>query len=207
MNAVILVDLQYDFCQYGALEVPDANAVIPVANSLMPHFELVIATQDWHPANHKSFAANHLFRQPGQLIDLNGLEQILWPIHCVQGSYGAELVDELDQSKITKIFQKGTDIDIDSYSGFFDNGHRKATGLGDYLKEKGVTTVFVLGLALDYCVKFTALDAQALGFKTYLVQDACRAVNMQAEDGKNAIAELKAKGVEVIDSQDVVNLV
>ncbi|EJF52181.1 nicotinamidase-like amidase [Saprospira grandis DSM 2844] len=207
MNAVILVDLQYDFCQHGALEVPDANAVIPIANSLMPHFDLVLATQDWHPANHKSFAANHLFRQPGQVIDLNGLEQILWPIHCVQGSYGAELVDELDQSQIIKIFQKGTDVEIDSYSGFFDNGHRKSTGLGDYLKEKGVTTVFVLGLALDYCVKFTALDAQALGFKTYLVQDACRAVNMKAEDGKNAIAELKAKGVEIIDSQYVIKLV
>ncbi|WCL80792.1 bifunctional nicotinamidase/pyrazinamidase [Saprospira sp. CCB-QB6] len=207
MNALILVDLQYDFCQLGALEVPDGNAVIPVANALMPHFELVLATQDWHPANHKSFAANHLFRQPGQVIDLNGLEQILWPIHCVQESYGAELVDELDQTKISKIFQKGTDPEIDSYSGFFDNGHRKATGLGDYLKEKGVTSVFVMGLALDYCVKFTALDAQALGFKTYLVQDGCRAVNMQETDGQQAIEELKAKGVTIVDSQDVATLV
>ena len=132
-KALIVVDLQNDFCRNGALEVPDANAVIALTNALMPKFDLVVATQDWHPADHGSFAANHPWRKPGQLIELDGLSQILWPIHCVQNTYGAEFVKELDITKFHKVFRKGTDVNIDSYSGFFDNGHRKATGLGDYL--------------------------------------------------------------------------
>ncbi|MCH2045358.1 MAG: bifunctional nicotinamidase/pyrazinamidase [Saprospiraceae bacterium] len=195
MKALILVDLQNDFCKNGALEVPDGNAVIPIANQLMEQFDLVVATQDWHPANHKSFAANHPWRKPGQVIDLNGLDQILWPIHCVQNSLGADFVDELDTSKITKVFQKGTDPEIDSYSGFFDNGKRKSTGMGEYLKEKGVEEVYVLGLATDYCVKFTAIDALELGFRTTLVEDACRGVNLQEGDVSKAVEEMKTKGI------------
>ncbi len=200
MKSLILVDLQHDFCCNGALAVPDAEAVIPIANALMREFPLVVATQDWHPANHKSFAANHLWRKPGQVIDLNGLPQILWPIHCVQDSFGALFVPALEMERVHRVFQKGTDPEIDSYSGFFDNGHRKSTGLGDFLKEQGVTEVYVLGLATDYCVKYTALDAVDLGFRTYLIEDACRGVNLQAGDVENAVAEMREKGVIITNS-------
>ena len=206
MKALILVDLQIDFCPGGALPVAEGNLVIPIANQLADQFGLVVATQDWHPANHGSFAANHPWRKPGQVIDLNGLQQILWPIHCVQNSFGASFAPGLQTEKITKIFPKGTDPEIDSYSGFYDNGHRKATGLGEYLKEQGVKTVFVLGLATDYCVKFTALDAIELGFETYLVEDACRGVNLNEGDVEKAIQEMESKGVIVVQSQKLLEI-
>ena len=203
MKALILVDLQNDFCKHGALEVPEGNIVVPIANALMEHFDLVVATQDWHPANHKSFAANHPWRKPGAIIDLNGLAQVLWPIHCVQDSLGADFVSELNMEGIHNIFQKGTDIEIDSYSGFFDNGRRKATGLGDYLTEQGITDVYVLGLATDYCVKYTALDAKSLGFNTFLIEDACRGVNLKEGDVANAIAEMKSKDIIMLQSEEI----
>lgn len=202
-RALILVDLQNDFCKGGALEVKDANAVIPIANELMPYFELVIATQDWHPATHQSFAAVHPWRKPGQVIDLHGLSQVLWPIHCVQDSFGAEFHPSLHQAGITTVFRKGTDPTIDSYSGFFDNGHRKKTGLEDYLRERGVREVFIMGLATDYCVKFTALDALSLGFDTYLIADGSRGVNLQAHHVSEAIVEMRDKGVHIICSDTV----
>ncbi len=198
MKALILVDLQNDFCPGGALAVPEGDLVIPLANQLMDAFDLVIATQDWHPANHGSFAAMHLWRKPGQVIDLNGLPQVLWPIHCVQESFGAEFVKHLEIEKIDKIFPKGTDQGIDSYSGFFDNGHKKSTGLGDFLKEKEVTKVYILGLATDYCVKFTALDALGLGFETSLFVEACRGVNLNDGDVDKALAEMEERGVQMI---------
>jgi nicotinamidase/pyrazinamidase len=203
MKALILVDLQNDFCAGGALEVAEGNQVIPIANSLLSQFDLVIATQDWHPANHGSFAAMHPWRKPGAVIELNGLPQVLWPIHCVQESFGAEFVKELDASKITKVFVKGTDPGIDSYSGFFDNGHRKSTGLGEYLKEQGVTELYVLGLATDYCVKFTVLDGLELGFKVNLIEDACRGVNLQAGDVAQSIAEMAEKGATILQSTEI----
>ena len=195
MNALLLIDLQNDFCRYGALEVPDGDATIAVANELMSDYDLVVATQDWHPANHGSFAANHLWRKPGQMIELDGLPQMLWPIHCVQNSFGAEFVKALHIDKITKVFRKGTDVNIDSYSGFYDNGHRKSTGMGEYLQAQGVTEVTVMGLATDYCVKFSALDALTFGFKTTFIERGSRGVNLQADDVKNAIAEMREKGV------------
>jgi nicotinamidase/pyrazinamidase len=203
MNALILVDLQNDFCPGGALPVPEGDTVIPLANSLQSRFPLVVATQDWHPRDHGSFAAQHPGRQPGQVIDLNGLPQVLWPVHCVQNTRGAEFHPNLDRSRIERVFHKGTDPAIDSYSGFFDNGHRKATGLGDYLKHKGVTDVFVLGLATDYCVKFTALDARELGFTTNLVEDASRGVNLRPTDVADAVKDMAAAGVKVIGSDTI----
>jgi nicotinamidase/pyrazinamidase len=200
MRALILVDLQIDFLPLGALPVPEGDEVIPIANRLQPYFDIVVATQDWHPADHGSFAANHPWRKPGQVIDLNGLDQVLWPIHCVQGSFGADFAPELDQTGITAVFQKGTDPLIDSYSGFYDNGHRKSTGLAEWLKERGVDTVYIMGLAADYCVKFTALDAIREGFKTYLVEDATRGVNLQPGDVEKAIAEMQAAGVQLVRS-------
>ena len=200
MNALILVDLQNDFCPGGALEVAEGDRVIPVANELIPRFDLVVVTQDWHPATHKSFAANHPWRKVGQVIDLHGLDQVLWPMHCIQESFGAEFVPQLDRSGIDAIFQKGTDPEIDSYSGFFDNGHRKATGLGDFLKEKGVDELFVMGLATDYCVKFTVLDGLKLGFEVHLIEPGCRGVNLQPNDSTNAIEELRAAGAKILAS-------
>lgn len=198
MKALLLIDLQNDFCKNGALEVPDGDAIIPIANALIPQFDVVVATQDWHPANHKSFAANHPWRKPGQLIDLNGLQQILWPIHCVQNSFGADFHKDLNTENIAHITYKGTDPEIDSYSGFYDNGHRKKTDLDAFLKEKGVKEVYIIGLATDYCVKYTALDAIKCGYATFVIQDGCRGINLQPDDVKNTWLELREKGAEIV---------
>ncbi|HGG57867.1 MAG TPA: bifunctional nicotinamidase/pyrazinamidase [Nannocystis exedens] len=203
MRALIVVDLQNDFMPGGALAVADGDAVVAVANRLMPLFEQVVATQDWHPADHGSFAAQHRGKSPGQLVELDGLQQVLWPTHCVQGSEGAAFHRQLDVAAIDRVFTKGEDPRVDSYSGFFDNGRRRATGLADYLRDVGVDEIYVLGLATDYCVKFTALDAQSLGFRTVLVADGCRAVNLRPEDGAAAIAEMIAAGIEVVASTQV----
>jgi nicotinamidase/pyrazinamidase len=203
MKALILVDIQTDFLPGGALAVPNGDAILPVVNRLQTKFSLVVATQDWHPANHGSFAANHPGKNIFEQIELNGLTQTLWPVHCVQGTPGAELAVGLARERIAKIFPKGTDAGIDSYSGLFDNGHRRSTGLGEWLQAKGVTEVFVCGLATDYCVKFTALDAAQMGFKTNFIEDASRGVNLQLNDVANAIAEMTRAGIVVVRSQQV----
>jgi nicotinamidase/pyrazinamidase len=197
MRALILVDLQNDFCPGGALAVKGGDQVIPVANELQKKFDLVVATQDWHPKDHGSFASNHAGKKPGDKIDLFGIEQILWPNHCVQGSKGAELHPRLEKAKIARIIHKGTDATIDSYSTFFDNGHRRSTGLESYLKKKGVNEVYLAGLATDYCVKYSALDAVKLGFKTHVILDACRGIDLKAGDIDRAVAEMKAAGVSI----------
>ncbi len=198
MKALIIVDVQNDFCPGGALEVREGDQVVPVINRLQPRFDLVVATQDWHPANHGSFAANHPGRRPGEVVELAGLPQILWPVHCVQDTYGAELHPALDRSRIARVIHKGTDPAIDSYSGFFDNGRRAATGLEQYLRERNVDEVYVCGLATDYCVKATALDARSLGFKTSLIEDAARGVELRPGDVQRAIDEMRSAGVEIV---------
>ena len=200
MNALLLIDVQNDFVPGGALAVPDGDAVVPVCNRLQAAFELVVATQDWHPPDHGSFAANHPGHKIGDVIDLNGLRQILWPRHCVQNTPGAAFVPALQVNKIARVFQKGTDPRIDSYSGFFDNGHLKATGLDDYLKSRGVSDVYLAGLATDYCVKFTAMDARSLGYATFLVRDACRGVNLSPGDADRAIDDMRRAGVTLVTS-------
>jgi nicotinamidase/pyrazinamidase len=204
MDALILVDLQNDFCAGGALAVPDGDAVIAIANTLMPRFPLVVATQDVHPPTHLSFAANHSGQATYEVIDLDGLPQVLWPVHCVVGTPGAAMHPALDTARITRTFPKGTDPRIDSYSGFYDNGRRKATGLDAYLHVEGVERVYVLGLATDYCVKWTALDALHAGFEVFLVEDACRGVNLNPGDVDAALAELTAAGVTRVSSAQVV---
>ncbi len=201
-KALILVDLQNDFCPGGALAVAGGDQTIAVANRVARHFDLVVATQDWHPADHGSFAANHDGAEPYQVIDLHGLQQVLWPVHCVQDSPGAAFHDRLT-APIAKVFAKGTDPTVDSYSGFWDNGKRKATGLAPWLREQGVRTVYVLGLATDYCVKFTAIDACGEGFATLLVADGCRAVDLTAGDGERAIDDMRASGVVVVESSQI----
>jgi nicotinamidase/pyrazinamidase len=194
MNALLLVDIQNDFLSGGPLAVPGGDEVLPVANRLMPRYDLVIATQDWHPADHRSFASRHPGKFVGDVIDLDGLEQILWPDHCVQGTRGAHLAAGLNTDRLDKIIRKGTDPTIDSYSAFFDNARRKATGLDDFLHSKGVDEVHVMGLATDYCVKFTVLDALDLGFRTVLLTDGIRGVELNEGDCERAIQEMTDNG-------------
>lgn len=196
-TALLLVDIQNDFVTGGALGIPGAEAIVPGVNALQQQYDLVLATQDWHPADHGSFAAQHPGHTPGQQITLHGLPQTLWPVHCVQGSAGADFVPGLQMDKVAKVFQKGTDVQVDSYSGFFDNGKVKSTGLWDYLQQQGVQEVHIVGLATDYCVKFTALDAAQLGLRTKVLLPLCRGVELQAGDIDRAVAEMQAAGVEV----------
>ena len=189
-EALIVVDVQNDFVS-GSLAVPQAEEIFPTVNKLIQEHDLVVATQDWHPSN-------HVGHKEGGVVDLDGLSQVLWPVHCVQGTYGAEFAEMLDTDHFEKVFAKGTDTHIDSYSGFFDNGHRKATGLGDYLKSEGVERVYIAGLAADYCVKFTALDAVGLDFETILVKDGTRGVNLKEGDVDRAFKEMEEKGVKVV---------
>jgi nicotinamidase/pyrazinamidase len=204
MKALLLIDIQNDFLPGGELAVPDGDAIIPIVNRLISKFEIVVATQDWHPAEHGSFAANHVGKNIGDVVDLHGLAQILWPVHCVQETRGAELADDLAQHAIVEVFQKGTDPRIDSYSGLFDNGHRKTTGLAEWLNERGVSDAYLVGLATDYCVKHTAIDAAQLGFNVYLIEDACRGVNLQPGDVARAIETMRDAGVQITTSSDVV---
>ena len=203
MEALIVVDVQNDFLPGGALAVPEGDQVIPVINRLMPGYELVVATQDWHPAEHESFAARHVGHEPGDVINLHGLQQILWPDHCVQHSPGASFAAALDVGPIKYVVRKGSDPEIDSYSGFFDNGRRKATGLEQYLRDRGVDSVVVCGLATDYCVKFTALDALQLGLKVTLVRDAARGVDLQGGDVDRALEEITAAGGRIVESTEL----
>jgi nicotinamidase/pyrazinamidase len=203
MRALILVDLQYDFCPGGALAVARGDETIAVANRLIPYFSTVVATQDWHPADHDSFAIRHPGKHPGDVIELGGAPQVLWPPHCVQGSRGAELHADLPRPKITEVFHKGTDRTIDSYSGFFDNGHKKATGLADWLRERWITRVYVMGLATDYCVKATVLDARGLGFDTWVIEDGCRAVELAPGDGERAFAAMREAGATLVESGSI----
>ena len=201
MRALIIVDLQNDFVAGGTLEVPHGEQIIPLVNELSELFGLVIATQDWHPRSHKSFASNHADKKPFDKIQLDGLEQVLWPDHCVQGTSGAEFHQQLHMDSVEAIFRKGMDPAIDSYSGFYDNGRKKTTGLSGYLKERGVTSVFVCGLAADYCVFFTAKDALKEGFSTTLIQDATRAIDK--DDFQRAKEELVRLGGQVCDSSGI----
>lgn len=203
MRALVLVDLQYDFMPGGALATARGHEVTTVAQRLMPHFSTIVATQDWHPPDHGSFAVNNPGTEVGQLHELGGLPQVMWPEHCVQHSPGARLHEALDPSRLTAVIQKGTDPGIDSYSGFFDNGRKKATGLAEWLEARWIKQIYVMGLATDYCVKFTVLDALTLGFDVKLVEDGCRAVNLQPTDGERAIAEMRAAGAAVVESGSI----
>lgn len=196
MKALIIVDVQNDFLPGGTLEVPGGDKVIPVLNSLMAQFELVVATQDWHPEGHSSFASQHEGKNPFDVIEWKGSPQTLWPDHCVQGSTGAEISDKLDTKRVEVIFRKGTDKLIDSYSGFYDNNHKKSTALADYLRGKGVDHVFIGGLATDVCVYFTVLDSLKEGFKTTLLTNASQGLDEGAI--KKALQHIQKEGGLII---------
>lgn len=197
MKALLVIDVQNDFLPGGALAVTGGDEIIPYINEIAGGYDLVVATQDWHPADHGSFAANHDGENIGNVIDLNGLPQLLWPVHCVEGSAGADFSDQLTL-RFDKIVPKGTDRTVDSYSGFFDNGKRNQTELHKYLQEQGVTDLDVVGLATDYCVKFTVIDALELGYRVNLLLQGCRGVNIGKGDTDKAVQEMRELGAEIM---------
>jgi nicotinamidase/pyrazinamidase len=203
MKALLIVDLQNDFLPGGALPVPRGDEVIPLANELQRRFELVLATQDWHPPNHGSFAANHPGKKSGNRIMLDGIEQILWPAHCVQNTHGAEFAPGFDVNRVAHVFHKGIDPRIDSYSTFFDNAHRRHTGLADYLRKRSIKDIYLMGLALDYCVKYSALDARHLGLNTHVILDGCRGIDLEPGDINRALDEMKRAGTIIQKSNDL----
>ena len=202
MKVLVLVDLQNDFMPGGALAVADGHAVVAVANRLMPRFDVVIASQDWHPADHLSFASQHAGKRHGDEVELDGIKQTLWHDHGVADTPGAALHASLDAAGIHHTIRKGTDRRSDGYSALFDNGLR-ATGLSELLARLGVTDVYIMGLATDYCVKQTALDARSLGLNTYVITDGCRGVNLVPGDHERALAELTAAGVRLVTEAEV----
>jgi len=203
MKALIIVDMQNDFMPGGALGVPSADDLIPIINALISKFPLVVATQDWHPADHVSFASNHPGKKSGESMRVSDLDQILWPVHCVRNTHGAELASSINKDNFASLFFKGTDKNIDSYSAFFDNARRKSTGLGDFLKSRGVNEVYLAGVATDYCVLYSAMDAVDLGFTVYVVVDACRAINLNPKDEQHSFEAMAAKGVKVVMSNEL----
>ncbi len=200
MRALLVVDLQNDFMPGGSLAVPDGDATVPVANALMPAFTLVVATQDWHPADHGSFAVNHPGHVPGDMVELGGVPQVLWPAHCVQGSNGADFHPDLRVVDIDRVVHKGTDPGIDSYSTFYDNARQKETGLDAFLKSHDVDELVILGLATDYCVLFSALDAIELGYAVTVVRDGCRGIDLAEGDSERAYEKMAAAGAAIVDS-------
>jgi nicotinamidase/pyrazinamidase len=201
MNALIIVDVQNDFIPGGNLAVPRGDEIIPRVNSIQEAFTLVVATQDWHPPLHKSFASTHAGTNPFEKIKLHGLDQILWPDHCLQGSEGAQFHRDLNTHRVEAIFRKGMDPEIDSYSGFYDNGYRKSTGLAGYLRERNVRKVYVCGLAGDFCVYYTAKDSLKENFETYLIEDVTRSIDEQAFEV--AKQDLMVQGGQAIRSNEL----
>lgn len=197
-QALIIVDMQNDFMPWGTLPTKDADKIISSINELIPHFSLVIATKDWHPKDDLSFAANHPGKDPGEMIKIDGIDQILWPIHCVQDTKGAEFVQGLEQTDIKKIFYKGIDPRIDSYSTFFDNAHKRDTGLAKYLHQNHIDEITIVGVATDYCILYSVLDALKLGFKVDVIIDACKPINLHPDDEKKSIEMMQKQGARIL---------
>lgn len=201
-TALLVIDVQNDFIPGGQLPVPEGGRIVPLINRIAGSFKQVVIAQDWHPKGHVSFASSHPGHQPFEVIELPYGEQTLWPDHCVQATPGADFHPELDLSHAQLIIRKGCNPDIDSYSAFLEADRRTTTGLSGYLKERGIDTVYMVGLALDFCVMFSALDARAAGFNTFVVLDACRAIDL---DGSlaSAMDRMKGAGVGLIQSTDL----
>lgn len=204
MKALLIIDVQNDFCEGGNLAVKNSLEIIPVVNNLIKKFEknndFIIATKDWHPADHKSFASVSNTKV-GEIGTLNGLPQVWWPDHCIENTKGSEFHKDL--LSVKNIVYKGNDPEVDSYSGFFDNNKVHKTKLDEILKENNIDTLYILGLATDYCVKFTVLDALSLGYKVYLVADGCKGVNINPDDSEKAVKEMKNAGAVIIKSCEI----
>ncbi|MCP9199405.1 bifunctional nicotinamidase/pyrazinamidase [Gramella sp. GC03-9] len=201
MKVLIVIDVQNDFMPGGALAVPSGDEIVPVINDLMHRFDLVIATQDWHPSGHSSFATSHEDASEFEVIKLDGLDQVMWPDHCVQGSRGAEFHKDLKTENFEAIFRKGTNPKIDSYSGFYDNAHLKSTGLAGFLKEKNAEELYFTGLAADYCVYFSMKDAIGEGFSSNLLEDATRP--LKQDEFEKAKIDLLRRGGKIMKSKDL----
>ena len=199
-SALLIVDVQNDFCPGGRLAVESGDEVVTVINRILPGFARVIATQDWHPPDHVSFASSHPGRRPLEVVDAGGIEQVLWPDHCVRASNGAELHPRLETGQIGLILRKGMNRELDSYSAFFENDHRTDTGLRHYLKGLRLRELFICGLATDYCVCASALDAVRLGLRVTLIADACRGVDSPEGSVAKALAAMQKAGVRMTDS-------
>jgi nicotinamidase/pyrazinamidase len=193
-DVLIVTDAQNDFCPGGALAVPQGDAIVPVVNRLARHFAHVLATQDWHPPGHLSFASSHEGRKPFERIDVDYGQQTLWPDHCVQGTLGADLHRDLDLGRVELVIRKGFRPEIDSYSAFYENDRRTPTGLAGYLRERQFRRVFLAGLATDYCVHYTALDGRREGFDVAVIEDACRAIDLDGSLAR-AFSEMNEAGV------------
>ena len=196
MKALVIIDVQNDFLLNGSLEVPNGNDVIEHINNIIENYALVVATKDWHPLNHVSFASNHPGKKIGDVIKVNNCDQILWPNHCVQESKGADFPATLNIKTINKTINKGINSQIDSYSGFYDNGKIRSTGLSDYLKTNNVTSIDFVGLATEYCVKFSVLDSIKEGFKTRVILKGIKGIDF--EESSKALNEMKSKGVDLL---------
>jgi nicotinamidase/pyrazinamidase len=201
MKTLVIIDVQNDFMPDGPLAVPKGDKIIPVINSIQNNFDLVVATQDWHPANHRSFATNNEGKNPFDQTDLHGKQQTLWPNHCVQGTKGAELHADLDSKRIAAIFRKGMDPEIDSYSAFYDNNHKLSTGLAGFLKEKRASDLYFCGLAADICVYYSILDSILEGFNAVLIEDTSSPLFPEKFD--DIKCELAKLGVRIIKSQEL----
>ncbi|MCF4100771.1 bifunctional nicotinamidase/pyrazinamidase [Gillisia sp. M10.2A] len=201
MKALIIIDMQNDFVPGGALAVKEGDIIVSLINKLQEKFDLVVATQDWHPRDHSSFAVNHAGKNEFETITFEGHSQVLWPVHCVQNSEGAEFHPKLQTSRIEAIFRKGTNQNIDSYSAFYDNAHLKSTGLSGYLKEKGISQLYFCGLAAEYCVYFSIMDALKDGFKATLIEDATRALSHP--DFLEAKQQILKAGGHIINSDEL----
>ena len=201
-DVLVVVDVQYDFLPGGNLAVAGGDEIVPLINTLGKHFTNVVLTQDWHPQGHASFASTHPAKQPFEMIDLHYGPQVLWPDHCVQGTPGAEISRDLDIPHAQLVIRKGYNAGIDSYSGFKEADRQTSTGLAGYLKERGFRRIFCAGLALDFCVAWTALDAAEAGFETYLIEDASRAINTNGSLAR-AQSDMSAAGVQIISSAHI----
>ena len=204
MKALLVVDIQNDFCPGGALAVPDGDSIIPTVNKLINRFDVIVQTQDWHPAGHSSFASSYDDKEPFETTELDYGTQVLWPDHCVQGSKGAEFHPDLNTLKSQVIIRKGFRKSIDSYSTFFENDQKTSTGLTGYLKERGVTDLYTVGLATDFCVKWSILDGIDEGFSMHIVEDAVKGIDL---DGslEDAWKEMKEKGVHIVHAAEILS--
>ncbi len=203
MKALVIVDIQNDFCPGGALAVPGGDEVIEPTNKLAAGFDCIVQTQDWHPQDHLSFASNHTDKEPYETIEMDYGEQVIWPDHCVQGTEGAEFHPGLETSSSQLIVRKGFRKHIDSYSAFFENDDQTVTGLHGYLQERGVEDLYVVGLATDFCVKWTVLDGLKLGYNVHLVEDAVRGIDIDGSVDA-AMQEMKEAGVVLTDSNKII---
>jgi nicotinamidase/pyrazinamidase len=202
-DALIVVDVQNDFCPEGALAVPDGDAIVPKINRISRAFPVVVATQDWHPGGHISFASSHEGKEPFQPIEIAGAKQMLWPDHCVEGTPGADFHPDLDSAAFRVVLRKGTNREVDSYSAFVENDRRTTTGLAGLLRELGVERIFVSGLATDVCVRATALDGRDTGFEVALLEDACRAVDVPPGNLASALEEMRGRGVRILRTDEL----